>query len=175
MTPPRSFVQSLKAQLPHLRVRWSRQREAWLIEQKIARAIEVPKFVSEYDDRTIRARDGYALVMTVTTGDRMPCRRCKAELHVATMQLRQTACPRCGAVYNAAHYPLADTLLEHLRYSDPYRGGVERQIMEVDLANERREIRRQRDAINEAGAVAADLFPQLHGIPQVGYTGKEMV
>ena len=174
MTAPKSFVQSLKSQLPHLRIRWSRQRSAWVIEQKVARATEIPFFVSEYDDRTIRARDGYSLVMTITPGDRMECRRCKAEVHVPTMQLRQATCARCGAVYNAAHYPLADTLLEHLRYSDPYRGGVERQMREVDISNERNRYRKRRDALNEAGSVAADLFPQLHGIPQVGYTGKEM-
>jgi hypothetical protein len=147
----------------------------WHIEQKVGRVVELPLYVSEYDDRTIRARDGYAFVVGITNGDRIGCPRCKATVHVPTLRMRQASCPRCGASFNAAYYPLSDMLLEHLRYSDPYRGGVERQVGEVDLHNERLELRKQRDTMNEAGAVAADLFPQLHGIPQVGYTGRERV
>jgi hypothetical protein len=175
MTPPKSFVDSLQKQLPHLRVRWSRQGEMWHIEQKAARRVELPFYVSEYDDRAIRARDGYVFVVAITDGDRIGCPRCKAEVHVPVLQMRQATCPRCRAAFHAAFYPLADALLEHLRYTDPYRGGVERQMSEIDIHNERRDYRKRRDALNEAGAVAADLFPQLHQIPQVGYTGKEKV
>lgn len=173
MTPPKSFVDSLQKQLPHLRIRWSRQSGMWHIEQKVGRSIEVPFFVSEYDDRSIRARDGVLFVMAVTNGDRIGCPRCKAEVHVPIRRMAQAICPRCRAAFNAAHYPLADTLLEHLRYSDPYRGGVERQINEIDLHNERRDLAWERSHRNEANAVAADLFPQLMGIPKVGYTGRE--
>ena len=175
MTPPRSFVDSLKKQLPHLRVRWSRQADMWHIEQKVARSVQLPLYVSEWDDRAIRARDGYAFVVAITNGDRVGCPRCRAEVHVPVLRMQQAICPRCRAAFAAAYYPLADALLEHLRYTDPYRGGSERQIHEIDVHNERREYRKRRDAMNEAGAVAADLFPQLHQIPQVGYTGKELL
>lgn len=173
MTPPKSFVDSLQKQLPGLRIRWSRQGSMWHIEQKIARTVQLPFYVSEWDDRAIRARDGYAFVVAITNGDRIGCPRCKAEVHVPTLQMRQSTCKACGSSFHAAHYPLADALLEHLRYTDPYRGGNERQVREMDLSNERLQLSKRRDALNEIDAVGRDLFPQLHGIPQVGYTGKE--
>jgi hypothetical protein len=66
-------------------------------------------------------------------------------------------------------------LLEHLRYTDPYRGGSERLVRDLDAHNDKRAATKRRDALNEIDAVGRDLFPQLHGIPQVGYTGKETV
>lgn len=175
MTPPSSFVDSLKKQLPHLRIRWSRKGGVWHIEQKVARATQLRRYVSEWDDLAIRARDGYAFVMAVTNGDRIGCPRCGKTVHVPIMRMQSAHCPACSTQFRAVFYPLGDALLEHLRSTDPYRGGVERQMRELERHEQYVEDRKRRQVRSEVEDATKDLANRLLGIPQWGYTGKEMV
>jgi ribosomal protein L37AE/L43A len=145
----------------------------WFIEQKVARPTPLRRHVDEQDDIGIRARDGYAFVMAITQGDRMECPKCHLTTHVPVMRMKEAKCEHCNASFRAVHYPLGDALLEHLRYSDPFRGGTERIERELLNADQARERAKARELRNEVEAATKDLARPLMGIPYVGYTGKE--
>lgn len=170
---PESFARSLTKQLPGLRIRWSEKQRQYHIEQKVARALTPHRRISPLEDAAIRYRDGYGFVMAITQGDRTDCPKCHATTHVPVMRMKEAKCEKCGHSFRAAFFPLNDFLLEYLRYSDPYRGGIERLMAEVDKADADREQRSSREVKNEVEAATKDLATALMGIQSVGYTGRE--
>jgi hypothetical protein len=110
-----------------LRIRWSLRRGAWLIESKVGRgygALPIP--VAEWDDSLIATRDGYAPVMAVQPGDRMPCPRCGLGTSVPICETKEIKCVPCMARghdsrWMAAFYPLGEVLIDHLKKIDPLR------------------------------------------------------
>src|SRR5512133_3739880 len=93
---PGGFARRLREEFRgRLRVRWSTQRREWQIEQKVGRAALPTRRIDESDDRSIRARDGYALVCAVRDGDRMPCPTCGETLRVPILTFAETICPVC--------------------------------------------------------------------------------
>lgn len=176
MTAPDSFIARLKDEFHDaLRIRWSLARNEFHIEQKVGRAALPPIHISEADDDMIRARDGYAFVLAVRQGNRMPCPRCNLTLPVPIFQFAEVVCPRCRTQkldgrYIAGFYPLdGDMLLDHLRSIDPNRRNPQF-IRDMDARNARIEASRDRAAANERAAATYDHYNQLVGIQSVGYT-----
>lgn len=180
MDAPRGFRKRLQEHFgDRLRIRWSDREHEWLIEEKVGRAVLPPIRIEEGRDDLIRARDGYALVLAIRPGDRMPCYRCRTDLKVPVFKAAEVICPTCSARANrrvalkAAYWPLGESLLEYLRKIDPLTGGHQRLMAEMDRSNQALEAGRARDDQNYGEAVWRDHFTQVMQIPSVGYTGKE--
>jgi len=171
MEAPLGFRRALDQQsLGKLRIRWSRQFNEWQIEEKVSNPITPSFRVDEFDDRAIRYRDGYALLMKVRNGDRMPCPDCRATVKIAVGEMWETKCKVCGKGILAVYFPLSEMLLEHLRRIDPQRGAYQRLAAELAYADgkESRDMKRLSD---EAQLGAREEFRQFFGVPMVGYTG----
>jgi len=160
-----------------LRIRWSVKRGEWHIEQKVGRAAVPPTYVSEVDDDLVRAKDGYAYVMAIRPGDRMPCPECGLTVHVPVFEVSEATCDYCRfkgryGRYAACHFPLSDMLLEHLKKISPERQN--KKLLQMhDAKNAAILASRQREVFNDVEASTKENWNRLVGIPQVGYTGKE--
>lgn len=178
MEAPSEFCKRLERQHQgRLRIRWSSKAGEYHLEEKVGRASLPPIRIEEGRDDLIRARDGYAFVLAVRPGDRMPCPRCRATLKVPVFEVGEVRCSTCSAredrnvAYKAAYWPLGESLLEYLRKIDPLTGGIERVVGEADAYNRKREATQQRDLKNLGESAILDDYSQLMGIPMVGYTG----
>lgn len=146
---PAAFKAQFLAEFPEYRIRWSIRESKWQVEQSYGRGALPPLRISEDDDSLIRARDGYWLVMSFQPGDRMACRgiistnpvqRCGCTIKVPH---RKTAEVRCGVCMSkgrdgrtlCAFWPFDESLLQHLRRTDPLRDGTRRASRDVDAAN----------------------------------------
>lgn len=162
-----------------IRMRWSNQRGEWHVEQKVGRA-QSPKFyISNEDDAAIRAKDGFALVMRVRPGDRMPCPACGSTLKVPMFEIREVSCDYCryrghDGRHLACYFDLeSDRLVEHLIRIDPNRHWSNKLVERIDAANDALLAQREKDFRNTIEAVTKDNFKQIADIPMVGYTGRE--
>jgi hypothetical protein len=189
MQAPESFVRSLQTQFAgKFRVRWSHNRQRWQIEQRIASDVSTPlppitgDAASLFDDDAIRFHDGYHYFCEVAPGTLTPCRQmvqdevfryeCKQDLKIPFMRkFGVLTCPACEANHTVAHWPLDDSLLEHIRSTDPERNP---------------ELRTKRNSRYEAGRAKAtqragfrDELANMgrddarRDIAKVGYTGRE--
>lgn len=174
MYAPAGFLNELDREfLSTVRIRWSKARDEWHLEERVGRSALPPTRISEVDDDMIRARDGYALIMRVRPGDRMPCSRCNATLRVPIRETKQIRCSRCGNRDVAAFYELNSTLLEHLRYSHRSRTDPRSIAQRTDRNNANLDSARRRKMINELHASTSDNWNRMTERPTVGYTGKE--
>ena len=179
MTVPEEFAQRLESAFDgRLRIRWSVSDQVYHIEQKVARGIiNFPAALT--NDEQIRLRDGYHFVMALTAGDRMPCPRCGHTLKVPLRQSTMVSCPTCqsrGLEHRvaAAHFPLDDTLIDHLRSIDPLRGMSRALRTKVDAHNAAMMRREQQHVLDQMTSAALDDFNRIAGIPSVGYTGPTL-
>lgn len=174
---PDEWRQRFLAEFPGYRVRWSLQRQQWQVEQPYGNPL--PHLRNDpFDDTLIRRRDGFWLVMAFQPGNRMPCpgiidrgQRCGMPISVATRRTAESVCAQCKLMRRdgrtmASYWPFDECLLEHLRFTDPLRGGIQRARQDVDLRNATRERRLERDASNAVQAHAADLHRHVVGIKQ---------
>lgn len=180
MHAPQQFVDRLEREFRgRLRIRYSHKEHSWEIEQRVGRAIQPDRYIPLNDDDAIRARDGYLHVMSVRTGDRMPCPRCRMELKVPFNQTVDINCGFCELKGKQTHivagyYTLdGDDLIQHLRRIDPERGASVELARDADRRNQALEASHERAALDASYGVTQD-FNRLYGIQQVGYTGKEL-
>lgn len=178
MEAPQEFVDRLHRIFDgRLRIRWSKSLHEFHIEQKVGRAALPPIRIDEGNDDLIRARDGYMFVMSVRTGDRMPCPECHLTLRVPVRDTWEITCGYCQLKGRrrsvvAGFWPLDDTLLDYLRKIDPLRGKQSEQAEEADRHNQFLLASQENDAMAPGYAAFDDNYNRLVGIPQVGYTGK---
>ena len=189
MEAPKEFVSRLKRDCPHLRVRWSKARNLWQIEQKTNWATQPPAYVSEIDDKMIRWRDGYSYLMEIAPGDRIPCMRCRMPVNLHHCKFKEFVCEFCKfkASQNilverghrfqrmVAWFPLGEPLLQHLRWSNPFTGGTERQLAELIEWERQKEATGVRERANINEAFYKEYFNYMFDIPSVGYTGKTKI
>lgn len=176
---PKDFTDRLERVFDgRLRIRWSVKRHEWRIEQKVGRAALLPIHVGEGDDDLICARDGYAYVLTVRPGTKMPCPDCGQDMDVPALRFAETVCEWCrfsgkAAQHLAAYFPLSDLLIDHLKKISPERQSkvVTRSL---DARNAALLKAKQREIENEGEAGIKDQWNKIVGIEQVGYTGKEL-
>lgn len=177
MEAPKSFRDSLERQFNgRLRIRWSAARSEWQIEQKMARAKTARARIlhgSVEEDDLIRERDGYVFVLAVKAGNRIPCPGCGILLGIPELRMKRSTCPKCSQSFLAVYYPLGDLLLEHLRYTDPYRDGLDRIFRAQEEAEHQVQEDRLRERRHFGEALWKDSFTQIAGIQSVGYTGRE--
>ena len=179
--PPVQFEDRLERLFDRrLRCRWSDKRQEWQIEYKVARGKQMNFFVSQWDDGAVRARDGYAYVMSIRTGDRMPCPRCGYEVKVPIFKIGETVCDYCkmngkNGYITACFFPLeSPKLMEHLIKFDPLRTYRDGLVKQADEQNKKLEAQREKEFENSVKDMALDSYKQLVGIPSVGYTSGKV-
>lgn len=147
---PDSFKREFLAEFPSYRIRWSLKKHNWQVEQQIGRGALAPFRIDPDDDSLIRARDGYWLVFELSPGGRMPCpavverfplQHCNWSVDVPIRTWKEARCTNCRLKGRdgrtiACHWPFDGSLLDHLRHTDPLRGGTERQRAETDRVNQ---------------------------------------
>ena len=169
---PESFQRSLQEQFDgRLRVRWSPSTSTYQIEQRF-RAVR-SRFAAPNDDEAIRDRDGFQFILAVAPGDRSRCPKCQRDTKIAVKQFKESRCEHCEAKLKICHFPLDESLLQHLRYTDPYRGGLERLQADLEASELAIAVAKQRDLRNKIESATKDDFKRLVGISQFGYTGRE--
>lgn len=184
MHAPESFVEKLESTFrSRLRVRWSVQRGAFIIEQKVRRGLfpghkPTRKGWDETNDKYVQARDGVVEIMEVRTGTLMDCPKCGHQLKVPFMHSTAIRCDYCRLqgkepAVNAVFMPLGDALIDYLKSIDPENPISESLADDVDRANCSLEASMENDAMNSTEASLRDRYKRMVGIPQVGYTGKE--
>lgn len=162
-----------------LRLRWSNRKGEFHVEEKVGRAVLPPIHMDDTRDDHIRARDGYAFVMAVRPGDRMPCPTCGDILRVPVMYSGVTQCPRCTRLkgrdiyHNAAYFPLGENLIDHLKSIDPLGDHLRNRLKDIDKNNTALDATKERDFHNYSEGVIKDYFWSSVNFPKVGYTGKE--
>lgn len=168
---PESFSRALAAQFNgRFRVRYSVKRHTWQIEEKCDVARLAPIEIDSADDDLIRAVDGFSFFAEVTQGTTCLCPRCGQDTFAIPRAFQATECSKCGKKSIRCFWPLDDSLLEHMRSTDPNRGGYERLRKARDF-NKQLSNARIDSSFRESRAVAVD--DARVDIPKVGHTGKE--
>jgi hypothetical protein len=182
--PPDSFTDKLESTFKgRLRCRWSRQRAAWLIEQKVRRGIfpgsdkGAKAGWDETSDRYVQHRDGVIEIMEVRTGTLMDCPRCKHEVKVPYGYTGQLVCKYCqlqGRRPNivVAFIPLGDQLITYLLGIDPDNPISEDLAADVDRRNAALVAEMENDAIRPTEAAFEDDYRRIRGIPTAHLSGR---
>lgn len=176
-TVPEYFQQRLEEEFQDkLRVRWSDKWNEWHVEQKVRRGLAAsPSKFDPYDDTLIRHKDGYMWIMSIKQGSKFDCPQCGLTLSAPTRETVYVSCGHCklkgyNSQWLACHWPLDETLIEHLKK-------LERQIDTTAdmLSQSDRALRKlqERAVLDPTLAAFEDSHNKLAGILQTGYTGKE--
>ncbi len=135
--------------------------------------------MKDNDDAAIRARDGYTYVLSIRTGDRMPCPRCGAECHVPLFQVGDIICSYCKMQGKQNHIPAcyfpldSDALIHHLIRYDPLRTYRDTIAKDADANNAAIKAKQMKDFESDIRGHVHDNYRKMVGIPSIGYTGKE--
>jgi hypothetical protein len=180
---PDWFRSQLRAESDNrLRIRFSPYRGLYQIEAKRHRGHLSDSPTT--DDATIREADGYDLVLEIAPTPRIACpnvhkkdkfarpERCDTMIRVPVNQMKETTCPGCKARIVAPHFELSAALLQHLRYIDPDRGGVERAFKDADDHELKRTAALRRERHNIAEALFKEDRRKVLEIPMIGYSGR---
>lgn len=185
---PLGFKSRFLAEFPSYRIRWSLKDSKWMIEQKYSNPLPPTRAFDPFDDHTIRANDGYWLVLSFQPGTRMACPLCGLDVPVPMMKTAETSCVFCrtkgldGRIL-AGYWPMDERLIDMLKSTDPLRGGIQKDSrgkyrvkasMDAEQANERREreaARRTSDAVTALDAVD---YRWISGIPTAGATRRQL-
>lgn len=172
MQAPESFVKSLDSQFGgRFRVRWSPSRHRWQLECKVATTILPPAPIDPRDDDLIRAVDGYDFFCEVCPGTLTPCEHCHRGMKASFQRFDRVTCEQCGHKSFACHWELSDSLLQHIRYTDPNRGGYDRikdEFTQAKLEKQRKQAFARQEALY--GAIADARF-WMH--EKVGYGNRK--
>jgi hypothetical protein len=166
-----------------LRIRWSLERGEWHIEQRVKRGLfagqrPTKRGWDETHDRYIQNRDGVILIMSIRTGDRMPCPRCGSELKVPYYETHHVKCELCSLRGKPKHVaavymPLGDKLIGYLKSIDPENPISESLAEDLDRQNMALAASMERDALRESEAAFHLNYNRVVGIPEWGYAGMK--
>lgn len=175
MDIPLWFASALQAEFQdRLRIRWSVQRSAFHIEQRVGRPTAVPREQDEHDDRTVRARAGFDLFCEVARGDRLPCPECGQLLKLTPFAFVEATCARCRdrqreGRWGVGFFPLNDSLLQYLRRCDTTLIDHRVLLRNLDEENARLEETREGDYTYQRQDILKEGI--IHEqIPKVGWT-----
>lgn len=180
---PADFVRALDREFNgRFRVRWSPVRHRWQVEEKVGQGyLDTPLVDDAHHDDWHRVRDGYTLYAEIAPGTTTPCPTivddwgtvCGADMKAEPYVLKQIKCATCGQGTNTGFFPLGEPLLEQLRFTDPNRGGYERNHPRLlRAANERRQRLKAMAARRESNARGVD--DAKFFIPKVALGGAPM-
>lgn len=143
-TPPQDFVNKLEAEFPGYRIRWSQKRHLWQLEQRCGRSALPGTYPEDkFDDGTIRAAEGYWLILEVSPRPYTKCPECGFHFDLPELQIKEAKCDYCisrdlDARWMLGYFPLGEALLNQLRKTDPKRDGIRKLSARVDAKNKAR-------------------------------------
>lgn len=174
---PEEFKQRLQEEFgDKIRVRWSDKWNEWHVEQKVRRGLAAPPSkVDPYSDDQIRHNDGYMWIMSVKQGSKFDCPQCGLTLHAPTRATEHVVCGHCklkgyNAHWLACHWPLDETLVQHLKKLQWELDDTRHTLAKADVAMRKLQ---ERAFLDPTVAAWEDAHGRLAGILQTGYTGKE--
>lgn len=180
---PEAFVEKLDREFRgRLRIRWSQQRNGWLIEQRVARGLfpgtkPAKRGWDETTDKYVQHRDGYVEILEVRPGTLMDCPRCGAEIKVPFLETSHVRCDYCRLMgrqtfVSVVHMPLGDLLINHLKSIDPENPISETLADDLERRNAALAAARERDALNAGEAAFEDDYRRIVGIPTAHLSGN---
>lgn len=174
---PEEFQEKLQREFgDKIRVRWSDKWNEWHVEQKVRRGVAAtPQKFDPYNDDVIRFNDGFVWVMSVKQGSKFDCPQCGLTLSAPTRETHHVVCGHCKLKgYNshwlACHWPLDETLIEHLKKLQWQIDDTSANLAKSDIALRKLQ---ERALLDPTLAAFEDSHAKLAGILQTGYTGKE--
>lgn len=170
MTPD-TFESELQTRLGrNYRLRRALTAPRWCIEQKVSRAYDYPA----NDDRALRLREGYHLVLDTPDSDQTTCPKCYQRVTMPVFVRAEFDCPHCerNGVRSRmvdGYFPLVDKTLLYLERTSPRRG--KQFSLDIDEANRKHQRSLDRDTGNLAEDLALDAWNRISGVLQFGRTG----
>lgn len=155
------------------RVRWSNRSQTYQIEQQVGRGL-FELSADPDDDVSVRARDGYFLVMAVSPSPRVKCEECGFYTEeLPALKPISVTCAYCQkrgvhTHLQCAYFPLGDRLLEWLEKTSPKRG-----YQWQKGANERNRMlvkMKQADIVRDRDNMLTEMAPDLMGIASNTHT-----
>jgi hypothetical protein len=187
MTVPSWFASQISSEFDgQLRCRWSPFRERFSIERKRDKSRQRPlppkppnlaglmpenliRAEKRYLDKLQRFRDDYELVLEVAAGTNIRCLDCDRWNKLAFCEMRSTRCV-CGTDLNVVFFPLGAQLLEHLRFTNPDTGGIDRVERKIVDDTETLSAAKERANRDKREEPWRDNFNKVFGIQSTGWT-----
>lgn len=167
---PETFEKELHARVGrNYRLRRALTNDRWCIEQKVDVVHDYPGS----DDRQVRLRDGYHLVLDCNDHCAVECPNCFRLVELPVFEKAEFWCPMCEVAgyrvrFVDGYFPLVDKTLLYLERTHPRRGRAWADEIEAD--NHRHAKAGRRDMHNVAEDLALDAWNRISGVCQVGYT-----
>lgn len=175
-TPDPDFVEKLEKEFPGYRIRWSLKRNLWQLEQRCGRSALPGTYPEDkFDDGTIRAAEGYWLILEVSPRPYTKCPECGFHFDLPELKIKEAKCEYCisrdlDARWMLGYFPLGEALLNQLRKTDPKRDGIQKLSARVDAKNKAR-LKAIKDSADDTMDYAMrDHRREVFEIPGVGYT-----
>lgn len=165
-----------------LRLRPSLTRETTLLmEERVGRRRTLSSAIADLPNKSIwqarkraddltRAADGFSPVFELQVGSRSACVVCNREYHVPVMKFVELKCPRCSNSFITGFFPLGESLIDHLKMSDPTRVDQLRRVRAETSRAEWLKTSADTSFKNEVGESFRDSL--IDQIPSFAFTGK---
>ncbi len=168
---PQSFLDGLRRDFgTKIRLRWSPARNRWQIERKGREMSKISDPKDRFDTWT-RVREGFYRILETSPGSLVECSYCGADYHWPMFTLQAAKCPQCAKEELVMNWPLGDKLLEHLRFTDPERDGIQRLERDMAEAELRAELAAERSRSEFGKDLWRDEFTRIFEIQSRGYEG----
>jgi hypothetical protein len=173
--PPEEFVEKLQREFPGYRVRWSLKNCRWQLEMPVGRGALPGTYPEDkFDDGTVRAADGYWLILEVSPRPYTKCPECGFHFDLPELRIKEASCEYCcsrglDAKWMLGYFPLGEALLNQLRKTDPKRDGIRKLAARVDAKNKARLDAIKRNADDQMEYSMREHRNEIFEIPQSGY------
>lgn len=179
LTIPPTFRARLDAEFQgRIRVRWSYQRNCFVVEQQESAAIHPGElFTHSNDDIAIRARDGYGLLFELWTGSTAAC-LCGADIPLTPSTIKVYECPTCQVRHGRtrqlpiASFDFTEGLLEALCRLDYIAHNTESPkdaVRRAWHANLRKKAAKDKAIAADRQLRLRDDWHRLYNVPRTGY------
>jgi hypothetical protein len=178
--PPEDFVEKLEREFHGYRIRWSVKNNRWSLEQRVGRGALPGTYPEDkFDDGTIRAAEGYWLILEVSPRPYTKCPECGFHFDLPELKIKEAKCEYCcerglDARWMLGYFPLGEALLDQLRKTDPKRDGIQKLGAKIDARNKAR-LKSIRDrADDQLMSALLDNKKQVFEMPSVSLGGAPM-
>ena len=178
--PDPDFIEKLHKEFPEYRVRWSLKNERWQVEQKVGRGALPGTYPEDkFDDGTIRAAEGYWLILEVSPRSETKCPDCGFFFQLPMLEIKETRCDYCisrglDGRTMLGYFPLGEALLEQLRKTDPKRDGIQKLAKRMDAKNKKKLEQVRKDADSALMDMLMDKKYDVFEIPHTSLGGAPM-
>jgi hypothetical protein len=178
--PDPNFVEALRKEFPEYRVRWSLKNERWQLEQQVGRGALPGTYPEDkFDDGTIRAAEGYWLILEVSPRSETKCPDCGFFFQLPHLKITEARCEYCisrglDGRTMLGYFPLGEALLQQLRKTDPKRDGIQKLAKRMDAKNKLKLDQARKDADALLNDALLDNKYDVFEIPHTSLGGAPM-